>query len=179
MAAILLIIAFRVGLSFNTQPPEGGCDFTIFSLSRCNVSTHSHPKVAANTNTKIKYSILMFQHTATRRWLQSNALTPDYIGEFQHTATRRWLQCAIILSKEQASFNTQPPEGGCNGKHKTNEVKNGFNTQPPEGGCQGSLSMAKVRIVSTHSHPKVAAWSRYSKRRSNICFNTQPPEGGC
>ena len=59
---------FRVG--FNTQPPEGGCCFLFKS-----------PIVTA-----------LFQHTATRRWLQirSSALDHD-------------VRC----------FNTQPPEGGC------------------------------------------------------------------
>ena len=55
-----------------------------------------------------------------------------------------------------------------------------FNTQPPEGGC--FCLPAKVvcdLIVSTHSHPKVAAASLVNASRLVSCFNTQPPEGGC
>ena len=54
------------------------------------VSTHSHPKVAAGTIIQFASNAL-FQHTATRRWLQPSAETTD-----------------ILMS-----FNTQPPEGGC------------------------------------------------------------------
>ena len=33
--------------------------------------------------------------------------------------------------------------------------------------------------VSTHSHPKVAAIYKAHFYLSSECFNTQPPEGGC
>ena len=33
--------------------------------------------------------------------------------------------------------------------------------------------------VSTHSHPKVAAQEQYFPLNSTWSFNTQPPEGGC
>ena len=33
--------------------------------------------------------------------------------------------------------------------------------------------------VSTHSHPKVAAWWLLSFLFFKTSFNTQPPEGGC
>ena len=35
------------------------------------------------------------------------------------------------------------------------------------------------KVVSTHSHPKVAATVHNGIKRSLDCFNTQPPEGGC
>ena len=34
-------------------------------------------------------------------------------------------------------------------------------------------------LVSTHSHPKVAAYYSVERGQSLHCFNTQPPEGGC
>ena len=34
-------------ISFNTQPPEGGCSGDITKVRIQRVSTHSHPKVAA------------------------------------------------------------------------------------------------------------------------------------
>ena len=54
------------------------------------VSTHSHPKVAASD---LGYDAedIVFQHTATRRWLQ-----PE--------------DADLTIPK---GFNTQPPEGGC------------------------------------------------------------------
>ena len=36
-----------------------------------------------------------------------------------------------------------------------------------------------MRVVSTHSHPKVAAEIHDQITGKNLCFNTQPPEGGC
>ena len=77
------------------------------------VSTHSHPKAAANL-TGFYIQIMRFQHTATRRRLHS------------HT------QPYLIYSQ---SFNTQPPEGGCRKIHADRILNLGFNTQPPEGGC--------------------------------------------
>ena len=42
------------------------------------------------------------------------------------------------------------------------------------------LTLAHLKsLVSTHSHPKVAACNSYWVWFSWICFNTQPPEGGC
>ena len=55
------------------------------------VSTHSHPKVAAQWQNSSLQIGCLFQHTATRRWLPK-----------QESRTLRWLR-----------FNTQPPEGGC------------------------------------------------------------------
>ena len=40
----------------------------------------------------------MFQHTATRRWLQVIGLTATPYRMFQHTATRRWLHTFIVLA---------------------------------------------------------------------------------
>ena len=77
---------------FNTQPPEGGC--------------HCGPADAADAHG--------FQHTAARRRLRENQ--DKWIGAivFQHTAARRRLlpHGAWCISNP-ASFNTQPPEGGC------------------------------------------------------------------
>ena len=145
--------------SFNTQPPEGGCKqggnarhtkhrfqhtaTRRWLLNNCvnrifnfSVSTHSHPKVAASPGRAMFLLIgsfntqppeggcdrqqlgvavsTEFQHTATRRWLQSPQLHQTHRLEFQHTATRRWLLGSIPAPN-------------------------------------------LLTIVSTHSHPKVAA----------------------
>ena len=59
------------------------------------VSTHSHPKVAAPLNLHHIQQVARFQHTATRRWL------------------RLQMKAEMLFMK---SFNTQPPEGGCERK---------------------------------------------------------------
>ena len=56
-------------MSFNTQPPEGGC-----LLYGYKFVVHE-----------------MFQHTATRRWLLGINMANRLDLSFQHTATRRWL----------------------------------------------------------------------------------------
>ena len=84
---------------------------------------------------------------------------------------------------EVASFNTQPPEGGCDQSQPIWTHGHRFNTQPPEGGCPRTTSItcllirfqhtaARRRlppkaperplalIVSTHSRPKAAAGRR-------------------
>ena len=77
------------------------------------VSTHSHPKVAAQPNglpllsgksfntqppeggcaleAQAYDQALEFQHTATRRWLHKHIAILEAAKLFQHTATRRWL----------------------------------------------------------------------------------------
>ena len=135
VAAFFIIFSFFCLCRFNTQPPEGGCSRSALSaLSNSVVSTHSHPKVAAaikegfmntlavstHSHPKVAASGVdanamdyLFQHTATRRWLQSRVLSTnitDFVSThshpkvaatslslfnqvhaFQHTATRRWL----------------------------------------------------------------------------------------
>ena len=62
------------------------------ALKKNEVSTHSHPKVAA----------------------KGKVVENDDPEKFQHTATRRWLPSAAMSAQAAAtSFNTQPPEGGC------------------------------------------------------------------
>ena len=91
-------------------------------------------------------------------------------------------------------FNTQPPEGGCLSKRLCGYKFTSFNTQPPEGGCQqieqthlivkrfqhtatrrwlhSRLEWSAIKfIVSTHSHPKVAAFS-FNTHRYNPLVST-------
>ena len=64
----------------------------------------------------------------------------------------------LYAQNKPNSFNTQPPEGGCDEVFVFGSNLAGFNTQPPEGGCL--------------SYPKSMVKLIYR-------FNTQPPEGGC
>ena len=136
---------------------------------------------------------------------------------FQHTAARRrlpvaaygWVRRAIVSTHSRPtmeptrpiSFNTQPPEGGCQGCDVLGWFLSGFNTQPPEGGCEQYCRYNQPNAVSTHSRPKAAARvlesvglrldvSTHSRPKAAAPgdgggsdggdgFNTQPPEGGC
>ena len=121
---------------FNTQPPEGGCESPLRTGCIQQVSTHSHPKVAAVVAIFV-YLVSVFQHTATRRWLH-----PDFF--------RQGGRCR--------SFNTQPPEGGCN---------------------RFTFAQLVFIGVSTHSRTKAAAHYYDNGSFSLQGFNTQPHEGGC
>ena len=102
--------------------------------------------------------IAWFQHTATRRWLPAGQPFAVEPLQFQHTAARRrLLGLWWFYPRFRHSFNTQPPEGGCNqlskdlnaytvfqhtaARRRLPQIKyiaeliEGFNTQPPEGGC--------------------------------------------
>ena len=57
--------------SFNTQPPEGGCLFSVcWRFQHHLVSTHSRPKAAAGNKKSPRVNVSLFQHTAARRRLQ-------------------------------------------------------------------------------------------------------------
>ena len=125
------------------------------------VSTHSHPKVAAYWNIKIRHQFLVSTHSH-----------PKVAASASGAAVVRLL-----------GFNTQPPEGGCIRHVSFYLHRRRFNTQPPEGGCKPEIQLvdhlnlfqhtatrrwlqskialqSSIRTVSTHSHPKVAASER-------------------
>ena len=101
----------------------------------------------------------LFQHTATRRWLQITKFCLWLNVKFQHTATRRWLPASPAFVRLRVFVST----------HSHPKVAAEF--------CAFLVRLNK--FVSTHSHPKVAAVSRQNSLRQRSCFNTQPPEGGC
>ena len=79
------------------------------------------------------------------------------------------------------SFNTQPPEGGCR-CHSCSflvQFRRFQHTATRRWLRQERLSRDKLVKVSTHSHPKVAAWVSLDLPHKPSGFNTQPPEGGC
>ena len=123
-------------ISFNTQPPEGGCNKeSKMEFNSYQVSTHSHPKVAARALNPFSSSI-WFQHTATRRWLPPVFFCHKRYVKFQHTATRRWLPNPLLVRFQRFLVST----------HSHPKVAAAQNVK-------GSFDM----LVSTHSHPKVAA----------------------
>ena len=127
-------------------------------LSLIDVSTHSHPKVAATINQVIKQEILCFNTQPPEGGCLTVAQFSATGLKFQHTATRRWLPSGHKNAiPNHSSFNTQPPEGGCISRWRSKLLLSSFNTQPPEGGCKISMVNGSVKTVSTHSHPKVAA----------------------
>ena len=167
------------------------------------VSTHSHPKVAASYLPKFRKFLLCFNTQPPEGGCVCPAFARIRLNLFQHTATRRWLQSAFSLSNKaiRVSTHSHPKVAANISQQKVVELTVsthshpkvaackrlrhdwrylGFNTQPPEGGCFTAGASAKIAFaVSTHSHPKVAASKAVLFSRCSFSFNTQPPEGGC
>ena len=77
-----------------------------------------------------------------------------------------------------ASFNTQPPEGGWSVKRLASVTVSGFNTQPPEGGWDRRRKYRLMKI-SFNTQPPEGGWPLKAAFSQNFgSFNTQPPEGG-
>ena len=153
--------------SFNTQPPEGGCD------CGCNAEITIH----------------RFQHTATRRWLPILIFCTGIftgVSTHSHPKVAAYSQ-RYIFAYCGVSTHSHPKVAARPRRGKTG-LWNRFNTQPPEGGCHRWLTKANIQSmfqhtatrrwllrfftfgksccwVSTHSHPKVAAvWLRFFVR---------------
>jgi len=100
-----------------------------------NVSTHSHPKVAACSWDLPDYHGVVSTHSHPK----VAAIPPcaDYPNRAVSTHSHPKVAAAgrRKASRATAGFNTQPPEGGCFAGTANQPTGNGFNTQPPEGGC--------------------------------------------
>ena len=151
---------------------------------------------------KLAYSGLLFQHTATRRWLQGFAYSVAKDIAFQHTATRRWLLIThivdIAFQKFQHTATRRWLPVGLDFKAATKAVSTHSHPKVAAAKNHVFLLCAKVSThshpkvaasppfyyvahfaVSTHSHPKVAANTFSVQTHNDVSFNTQPPEGGC
>ena len=85
-------VIYQIHQGFNTQPPEGGCGFYCVDDFTCFSFNTQPPEGGCQHAADKVNSPVLFQHTATRRWLP------------HHT----FVSIAILNC-----FNTQPPEGGC------------------------------------------------------------------
>ena len=121
----------------------------------------------------------MFQHTAARRRLGTVSSHTPSSQSFQHTAARRRLgaSLATCIRLLQVSTHSRPKAAGFHRQDCISAFK-GFNTQPPEGGWDGKFFKHLINKVSTHSRPKAAGPRAAGQNRRRISFNTQPPEGG-
>ena len=144
------------------------------------VSTHSHPKVAASLSSLLTasyasfntqppeggcfflrvgdFNITLFQHTATRRWLRLNKLIQKISQAFQHTATRRWLPMLGVVRQVDGLFQHTATRRWLLltfGLGTTDAVVSTHSH--PKVAAQSPLPPLHRHAVSTHSHPKVAA----------------------
>ena len=142
----------KESISFNTQPPEGGCGW--------------YPAQITESE--------MFQHTATRRWLPKIFAMAAGRRRFQHTATRRWLHLllALPLAKFGVSTHSHPkvaatytkwvratpvvsthshPKVAAVKVTSKSQITHRFNTQPPEGGCILQLTPRSSQTMFQHT----------------------------
>ena len=102
------------GDGFNTQPPEGGCNsIPIVNFISRSFNTQP-PEGGCIHKSPHKQTTNQFQHTAARRRLHDI----EYLNaNFNHVSTHSRPKAAatypMLHNNTQNSFNTQPPEGGC------------------------------------------------------------------
>jgi len=121
------------------------------------VSTHSHPKVAALLSVRRLPETVCFNTQPPEGGCISCQLTFKFQTCFNTQPPEGGCGGAVSTQPAGSSFNTQPPEGGCKAVFRFRYGIDCFNTQPPEGGCEGLDGETVQALVSTHSHPKVAA----------------------
>ena len=124
-------------LSFNTQPPEGGCCIYRQSGHRVSSGFNTQPPEGGCFGSRRQPRLRKrFQHTATRRWLPSGC-TALRVKKSVSTHSHPKVAATTTPSFPGSirGFNTQPPEGGCSKGFGALPTTNCFNTQPPEGGC--------------------------------------------
>ena len=148
---------------FNTQPPEGGCAFSLVcsKAGLRSVSSHFETFVAAVDFKITRYITLSFQHTATRRWLP---LFRDFYRLSGYVSTHSHPKVAAHVlypvTHKFACFNTQPPEGGCVCLGSNSGLYGWFqHTATRRWLHMDYKTFLRPLVVSTHSHPKVAAYS--------------------
>ena len=148
--------------------------------------------------------MLVFQHTATRRWLGGGVKSSQGLPSVSTHSHPKVAGTALILNwrREAVSTHSHPKVAGLGvsgwpkwsasfqhtatrrwlGVHGRKIRSDGrFNTQPPEGGWLCARLPRRESgpcNVSTHSHPKVAGCRMTRRCAATGCFNTQPPEGG-
>ena len=99
---------------FNTQPPEGGWRRVRSSRAETGCFNTQPPEGGWIPQREKFIPVIMFQHTATRRWLEVEADIAWMRRMFQHTATRRWLVRAPKTKKmtDTVSTHSHPKVAG-------------------------------------------------------------------
>ena len=88
-----LALLGNAGTDFNSQPREGGWDWSIQYPNQNKISTHSRAKAAGSARMMYTKTHLTFQLTAARRRLGVPFSVPTSDAQFQLTAARRRLAC--------------------------------------------------------------------------------------
>ena len=131
----------------------------ITSQIKTHVSTHSHPKVAAESRESLTNDKLGF-NTQPPEGGCFDIVFVDYIGIMVSTHSRAKAAADVGINIELLDIVSthSRAEAVALFDRTFHESQQCFNTQPPKGGCYTNFpSIPPPFFVSTHSHPKAAA----------------------
>ena len=158
-AAGLTARSAKTCISFNTQPPEGGCRMDCPILSHRNVSTLSRPK-AAVPQVAMQHLTVGFQHSAARRRLY-HVSNPAWVAVlFQHSAARRRL-LPLFLFRQLTTVSTlsRPKAAAWSAQDCIAQVQ--FQHSAARRRLFNHFSRPFFAVVSTLSRPKAADRPRW------------------
>ena len=173
-AAARLSIRLAISIaSFNTQPPEGGCDDLVHLASGGNPFQHTAARRRLQVPLRHVANILQFQHTAALELARTYGLVST------HSRPKAAARSSTGEESSLGCFNTQPPEGGCHIRPGVAVAGRRFNTQPPEGGCrfpQGEgghglrfqHTAARRRLLSRKMEPKWRSLFQHTAARRRL-----------
>ena len=99
----------------------------------------------------------MFHLTAARRRLETSRVVAMILDDVStHSRPKAAGRRIPQRNRSHPRFNSQPPEGGWQGRCDAESGRFGFNSQPPEGGWTSATAALSAAMG----------------------FNSQPPEGG-
>ena len=136
--------------------PKVAAKVTLREKAAKDVSTHSHPKVAAFYKLSMCLKIAVSTHSHPKvaapylkvQRLISSVSTHSHPKVAAFRSTKGYFYCTC--------FNTQPPEGGCRLFQIWQWLLWCFNTQPPEGGCD-CLAVVEHQLI-TFQHTATRRW---------------------
>ena len=135
------------------------------------VSTHSHPKVAAEVRFPCSIGCTGFNTQPPEggcRGFKAEWYRRDL---FQHTATRRWLLSNAHCLASAACVSTHShPKVAAPYMLDPQLAKDVSTHSHPKVAAPNSNNSLFISNVSTHSHPKVAAYCYYLSHQSHYLF---------
>ena len=139
-------------ISFNTQPPEGGCGFFIASKTGWSMFQHTAARRRLLDGWTLTTTSKWFQHTAARRRLLFPSLINVYLsGVSTHSRPKAAAWLGEWLGSEVGVSTHSRPKAAASLYAFSVRIKFGFNTQPPEGGCGENQVFQRNAVQFQHT----------------------------
>ena len=150
----------RIGESFNTQPPEGGCLAQIAAQAQSSGFNTQPPEGGCRQVRHPRSTRRCFNTQPPEGGCRFPLISFRPFCKFQHTAARRRLRFRLLSHLLFRVVSTHSrPKAAASSLTRPFISRLGFNTQPPEGGCAVAETYNTLVKVSTHSRPKAAAFN--------------------